>query len=237
VARDDDFRLVVLVEPPQGVISPPPGVAVSAPAGPLRANRRLREAAVAYEAGRRPDLAIPPAALESLGQGRLFASAPLQVRPEEIYHKGKARLDLLARDLLAAQAFARRLEAIAFALSAPEPTRPATRERLDEFSQLMRDASDIVPAEGMPEALEALARLSELVYAPDTEEFLACAERIYPNDRALMEDIYLLRAFKSSPAQAAELLSMRRFLYGAHVPAGEQDLSLDKSLAAERSPS
>jgi hypothetical protein len=66
LADGHDFRLVVLSEPPAGAISPGAGVVVSAPSGPLRQSRRLQEAAVAYEAGRRPDLPIPPQSLELL---------------------------------------------------------------------------------------------------------------------------------------------------------------------------
>ena len=234
VAADEDFRLIVLSQPPAGVIAPAAGVAVCAPGAPLRVTRRLREAAVAYETGRRPDLPIPKEALELLRQGVLFSAAPVQVRAEDVFAAGKAQLDVLARDLLAAQALVGRLELIAVALSAPQPPAPSTRERLDDLGQLIREVSDSLPAEDMPEAMEAMARLSELVYAPDTEDLLAAANRMYPDNQTLMEDIYLLRGFRQSPRPAAELLTMRRYLAGAVLPAEQQNLLMDKSLAMEQ---
>jgi hypothetical protein len=79
-----------------------------------------------------------------------------------------------------------------------------------------------------------MARLSELVYAPDTEELLSCADRTYPDNRSLMEDIYMLRSFRQSPKRAAELVSMRRYLAAAALPPGQQDLLMDRSLAMEQ---
>ena len=80
----------------------------------------------------------------------------------------------------------------------------------------------------------ALEHLSELACAAATEQFLASAERIYPNKRTLMEEIYMLRAFQESPLKASELLSIQRFLQHAVLPADETELSMDRTVVLEQ---
>jgi len=234
VAKGEDFRIVLLSEPPGGPVSPAEGVAVSAPARRLAsAANAVREAAVTYTAGAQSGLALSPQDAELLRQGRLFAAAPLQVTPEEVFVEGKAHLDLLARDLLLSMAVAEYLSPIAIALRAPNAPKPASLERLKDLKELTRAVGG-GSADEAPQASDALARLSRLASCADREQSLACAEQIYLDKRALMEDIYMLRAFRQSPQQANDLLSMQRFLQQAVVPTEEADLALDRSLAVEQ---
>jgi hypothetical protein len=77
-ADGEDFRIVVLSEPPEGPVSPAEGVVVSVPAGPLPSQgTTVREAVATYSAGKKSGLTLPPEAAELLRQGRLFAAAPL----------------------------------------------------------------------------------------------------------------------------------------------------------------
>ncbi len=236
-AKGEDFRIVLLTEPPEGLVSPTEGMVVSAPAGRLAFGANaVGEDAATYMAGARSGLALSPEDAELLRQGRLFAAAPLQVTAKEVFAEGKADLDLLARDLLLSTAVAEYLSPVAMALYAPDAAKPASMERLQDLSELIRAVSDGGPADEAPEAKDTLTRLSQLASCADREDFICCAEQIYPDRRALMEDIYMLRAFVQSPQEANELLAMQRFLQQAVVPAEEADLALDRSLAVEQLP-
>ena len=232
-AKGEDFLIILLSEPPGGLVSPAEGVVVSAPARRLAsAVNAVREAAVTDTAGAQSGLTLSPQDAELLRQGRLFAAAPLQVTPEEIFVEGKAHLDLLARDLLLSTAVAEYLSPIATALSAPGAAKPTSLKRLKDLKELARAVGG--SADEAPEVRDTLARLSQLASCVDREQSLACAEQVYPDKRVLMEDIYMLRAFRQSPQQANDLLSMQRFLQQAVIPAEEADLALDRSLAVEQ---
>ncbi len=231
----EDFRIVILSEPPQQALSPGEGIVISAPSRRLAcASVSAREPAAAYSAAKQSGLTLPAKDLELLREGSLFAATPLRVTAEDVFGGGKARLTLLARDLLASLALAEYLNPIAIALNAPSPPKQANSERVDELRDLINALGEVEFGDDASEGSETLARLSELASAAGTEEFLACAERIYPSVQALMEEIYLLRAFRQSPQEASELLSMRRFLEQAVVPDDEAELGLDRSLALEQ---
>src|SRR3972149_6835807 len=96
----EDFRIIMLAEPPDGPVSPAHGVVVVAPARLLSAAARRRAAAGPYRAARQPAVSFPPKDLELLRKGSLYSRAPLQARPEDVFAGDKPRLALLARDLL-----------------------------------------------------------------------------------------------------------------------------------------
>ena len=230
----EDFRIIMLAEPPDGPVSPAEGVVVAAPAGTLSSTARLREAAAPYRPAAQPVVSFPAEDLELLRKGRLYSRAPLQAGPENVFAGDKPRLALLARDLLLSAAAADYLSAVAVAMSAPGAANPATLERLQDLQDLIDAVSG--PNEGMapPELDAAASRLSQLSAAGDAETFLLCAERLYPARQALSEDIYMVRALNRSPEQARELLEVRRFLTRAAVPAEEADLALDRPLLLEQ---
>ena len=230
----EDFRIIMLAEPPDGPVSPAEGVVVVAPARLLSSAARLREAAAPYRAARQPAVSFPPKDLELLRKGSLYSRAPLQARPEDVFAGDKPRLALLARDLLLSAAAADYLCAIAMAMSAPGAANPATLERLSELQGLIETVSGAAKGEPPPELDAAASRLSQLASAGDAETLLLCAERLYPARQALTEDIYILRAFDRSPERAGELLAIRRFLARAAVPPEDADLALDRSLLLEQ---
>jgi hypothetical protein len=154
----EDFRIVILSEPPQQPISPGERVAVSAPARRLAsATVSTREPTATHSATRQSGLRLPSKDLELLRQGSLFAATPLQVTAEDVFAGGKARLTLLARDLLASCALAEYLEPIAIALNAPSPAKQASWERLDELKELIQALSDLEFGPDTSAAKEALA--------------------------------------------------------------------------------
>ena len=230
-AAGEEFRILILAEPPEDPLVPPEGVVVSAPP------RQLPGAGSPRSRAPKPTghTALPLTSddLEALRQGRLYARAPLQVTAEEIFAGGKARLALLARDLLVSQALSDYLNAIAIALGAPDPAKPATSERLRELRGLLEASGSAHVSLGAAEADAAIANVTELTSTTGPQELLACAERLYLNKQALMEDIYLLRSLQQSPDEAKELLAIRRFLSWADVPAEWQELAADRSLLAE----
>ncbi len=235
LAEGEDFRIVVLSEPPEGTISPEEGVVVVAPACRLAsATVTARKPTATRSAAEQPDLALSAKNIERLRQGSLLAATPLQMTAEDVFAGGKARLKLLACDLLLSIAVAEYLSPIAIALSAPDAAKPVTQDRLEELKQLVSAVSDNGIGDGNSELKKALKHLSELACAAATEQFLASAERIYPNKRALMEEIYMLRALRKSPQEASELLSMRRFLQRAVLPADETELSMDRTVVLEQ---
>jgi hypothetical protein len=230
----EDFRIIMLAEPPDGPVSPAEGVVVVAPIRPLSSTARLREAAAPYLATRQPVVSFPEKDLELLRKGRLYSRAPLQARPEDVFAGDKPRLALLARDLLLSAAAADYLSAVAVAMNAPGAANPATLERLGELQKLVEAVRSAGGSEALPELDAAASRLSQLASAGDAETLLLCAGRLYPARQALTEDIYILRAFDRSPEQAGELLAVRRFLSRAAVPEEEADLTLDRSLLREQ---
>ncbi len=235
LAEGEDFRIVVLSEPPERTISPEVGVVVVAPACRLAsASVTAREPTATYSAAKQADLTLSAKNIELLRQGSLLAATPLQVTAEDVFAGGKARLALLARDLLLSMAVAEYLSPIAMALSAPDAAKPATQDRLEELNQLVSAVSDSGIGDGDSEVKKALEHLSELACAAATEQFLASAERIYPNKRTLMEEIYMLRALRKSPLEASELLAIQRFLQHAVLPADETELSMDRTVVLEQ---
>src|SRR3990172_775735 len=78
----EDFRIVMLVGPPDGPVSPAEGIVVAAPARPLTPGHRLAEAAPPYRAGRQTAISLPPEDLELLRRGQLYSHVPLR-RSEE----------------------------------------------------------------------------------------------------------------------------------------------------------
>ena len=230
----EDFRIVMLVGPPDGPVSPAEGIVVAAPAHPLTPGRRLAEAAPPYRAGRQTAISLPAEDLELLRRGQLHSHVPLRLRPEDVFAGDKPRLMLLARDLLLSTAAAAYLRTIAVAMSAPGAAKPARDERLSELRGLIESVSAAVKGEPPPELDAAASRLSQLSDTGDAEALLLCVERLYPVQPALSEDIYILRAFGRSPQQASELLAVRRFLARAAVPPEESDLTLDRSLLLEQ---
>ncbi len=234
LAEGEDFRIVVLSEPPEGTISPEEGVVVVAPVRRLvSATMTAREPTATYSAAEQADLTLSAKNIGLLRQGSLLAATPLQVTAKDVFAGGKARLKLLAHDLLLSVAVAEYLSPIAMALSAPDAAKPVTQERLEELKQLVSAVSDSGIGDGDSELKKALEHLSKLTPAAATEQFLASAERIYPDKRALMEDVYMLRAFRQSPLEASELISMRRFLQRAVLPADETELSMDRTVVLE----
>src|SRR3972149_9112408 len=127
----EEFRILILAEPPEGPLVPAEGIVVSAPARPLSSARapQWRTSKPARHAA----LPLTSDDLELLRPGRLFASAPLQVTAEHVFAGGRARLALLARDLLVSQAMSDYPNPIAITLGAPETAQPATSERLEEL--------------------------------------------------------------------------------------------------------
>src|SRR3972149_11136576 len=126
----EEFRILILAEPPEGPLVPAEGIVVSAPARPLSSARAPQRRT--SKPARHPALSLTSDDLELLRQGRLFARVPLQVTAEEIFAGGRGRLGLLARDLLVSQALSGHLNAIAIALGAPGPPKPATSGRPGE---------------------------------------------------------------------------------------------------------
>ena len=235
LAEGEDFRIVVLSEPLEGTVSPEEGVVVVAPASRLvSATVTAREPSATYSAAKQTDLTLSAKNIELLRQGSLLAATPLQVTAEDVFAGGKARLALLARDLLLSIAVAEYLSPIAMALSAPDAAKPVTQDRLEELKQLVSAVSDSGIGDGESELRKALEHLLELACSAATEQFLASAERIYPNKRALMEEIYMLRALRKSPLEASELLSTQRFLQHAVLPADEAELSMDRTVVLEQ---
>jgi len=179
------------------VHEPEEGVVVVAPARRLAsATVTAREPTATYSAAEQSDLALSAKNIELLRQGSLLAATPLKLTAEDVFAGGKARLALLASDLLLSIAAAEYLSPIAMALSAPDAAKPVTQDHLEELMQLVSAVSDNGIGDGDSELKKALDHLSELACAAATEQFLASAERIYPNKRALMEDIYMLRALR-----------------------------------------
>lgn len=234
-AEDEDFKIVLLSEPPDGPVAPMERVVVSVPAKRLTAfGKKASEAAAPYSAAKPAGLKLAPRDFELLRQGRLFAAAPLERSAEEIFAGTTPNLALLARDMLAAEAMREHLERVALALAAPADAKPASQERLDELRALIDAARAMETNEETSEVGEALDRLAEVVSADGSEQLLATVARTYPAEAKLMEDVYALRAFRESPDRARELFAARRFLQRAVIPAEETDLAMDRSLVLEQ---
>jgi hypothetical protein len=145
LAEGEDFRIVVLSEPPEGAISPEEGVVVVAPACRLAsATVTEREPTATHSAAEQADLTLSAKNIELLRQGRLLAATPLQLTAEDVFAGGKARLAFLACDLLLSIAVAEYLSPIAIALSAPDAAKPVTQDRLEELKQLVSAVQQVL---------------------------------------------------------------------------------------------
>lgn len=237
----DDFRIIILRQPPEEQIRPSRGTAVCIPAQELSRPTAVRDAAVTYEVrGRRRSLPLLTAAdIRLLAEGELLATSELTVKPADIFRGDKALLELLAKDLLTCEGLDEYLEPLAAVLSAPAPPGPTScQETLTCLTSLVRAVGPAVDrGEGEappPEARDALQRLSQVIAAEDRPALLATLRRLYPSVRGLLEDTFLLRGLQERPRETLELLRMRHFLAEAAVPPGDSDLALDKTIAQEQ---
>ncbi len=233
-APGEDFRIIIALAPVDGLPQPPRGTAVCAPAAPLGVGT-TGEGVPAYATkGRRSALVLSPTDIDLLARGRLLSALELERQAHEIFVDREARLDQLARNLLACEALADYLEPLAVALAAPDtPAAALPAERRAQLAGLVRSFA-IPQSERGQEADRTLARLSELVEACNAEEFLARARDLYPQQQALLEDVYLVRALSERPAEALELISMRRYLSEALVPPSDTELALDRAIVQEQ---
>jgi hypothetical protein len=172
-AGGEEFRILIRAEPPAAPLVPPEDVVICAPARPLSGARAPQRPASkpAGHAG----LPLTPAGLEALRQGQLYTRAPLQVTAEDVFAGGRARLALLARELLVSQALSDYLNAIAIALGAPGPARPATSERLEELRHLLEASGGTHFGPDEAEAETAIANVTALTSTVGPQELLACA--------------------------------------------------------------
>ena len=140
-----DFGIVILSEPPQTPIQAPPRTAICAPTGAPSGQPAVREGAVTYETRSRSQRQSPTTAQSKrLSEGKLHAAIELEITPELVFKGGKPRLELLARDLLAAEATSQYVSSLAVALYAPDAPRPgSTGDRLDALRGVVREA--VVP--------------------------------------------------------------------------------------------
>jgi hypothetical protein len=247
---EDDFRIVILSEPPSESVGPiAAGVAVCVPGEAVSERSRLRETTTAYRVKERerqaPEteetVALSASVMTALAGGQLLANPPLEVSPSDIFlpRKTAPRLGLLAQALLAQRTAEPYLHALAVALAAPADPAPgglaellpalgqavaAAREKMSGFQDLLADLPE------MASTLEDVASLSE---AATTATFAETTSRLYPSPSDLAEDVYLCRALVENPKGARKAARMRRFLMEAVVPESEPELAIDRTLALE----
>ncbi len=114
-----DFRIVLLAEPPEEPVQPPPRTVVCSPAtvpDPPEGTTRVSEAAATFAVTRRPPRLLTEAEARLLSEGKLYAPTELRVTPQEIFGGTKPLLEHLAGDLITCEM----LDAYLGPLAAPE---------------------------------------------------------------------------------------------------------------------
>lgn len=94
-AEGEDFRIVILAEPPEG---PHLGLRTRCRQRPrplAAAPDTIRKRHATYAVAKQPHLPLAPKDIDLLRQGNLFAATPLQVTAEEVFAGGKVRLRAL----------------------------------------------------------------------------------------------------------------------------------------------
>jgi hypothetical protein len=246
---EDEFRIVILSEPPSESVGPiATGVAVCVPGEAASGGSRLRETATAYRVKERqaPEtdqtVALSASVMTALAGGQLLANPPLEVSPADIFwpRETAPRLGLLAQALLAQRAAEPHIHSLAVALAAPADPAPgaglaellpalgqavvAARERTSGFQDLLAD---------MPRMASALESLTSLSEAATTATFAETASRLHSSPGDLAEAVYVCRALAENPSGARKAARMRRFLTEAVVPESEPELCIDRTLALE----
>lgn len=224
--RPGVVRLVVGPAPvPEGLL-PEAGVVLCGSPG-LREGGAVREPAAAYAgAGASTGEGLPLA--EAVAASGVRVAPRLALPGPDRWPEALSRLFAALRDAAAAGA-ARYAEALAAALGLE------TAPPLRLLGRRLAEAVAGVPpaARREPHLLPAVARLEALAAAPDPETFLlAC--RPYHDPWALMEEVALLRLAAASPADAAALAAMRRYLEGAALPEAQAELAVDRTLVLEQ---
>lgn len=238
----DEFRIVILQQPPPEPVRPHSGTLICVPAQPLNRLAAVREPVATYGTkGRRQQGLLPlsPADIRVLREGQIVAPTELTLGPQDVFLENHLRLELLAKEFLASEELYHYLQPLATALSAPAtPSTPSRSRTLAELADLVRAVASSPPTEdngAVPVELEeALARLSQLTACQDAESALILSRRLYPNPGALVEDTCLVRAFHQRPLEALKLLKMRRFLAEAAVPPQDSELMLDRAIVLEQ---
>ena len=249
----EEFRIVVLCEPPREVAPAPEcGVAVCAPDVATRRVARVRETAVAYRTRSaeadpqegEPGLALEPEHGAALSRGQLVACPTLDVSARDVFspEEPSPRLILLAEALLAQRIVEPCLRVLAAALTAPaSPLRCERAGLLAALDGLLRDARGksgdprrLPPAAVQATPARALESLGQVARAACLAELAETAGRLYPQPSALGEDIFLCRALVERPREAKELIRLRTFLAEAIVPDSRTELAMDRTVAQEQ---
>ena len=235
-----DFRIVILDQPPEGALPPLRGSVICAPAEPLerRGERSaaMTEAAVSYAVRGRPTRLLSAAEVRLLSQGRLIALSALRVSAQEVFGEGRARLELLAAELVRSEALDDYAVPLDVVLSAPDaPARRPLPQLIAGLGSLVSQAGGALAGRGrLVQAEAVIARLEQVSASADADGFLAAARTLYPQVLALLEDVYLVRALAERTDEAVEVLALRAFIEEAQVPRSDGDLWLDRCIALEQ---
>ncbi|MBI1885259.1 MAG: hypothetical protein HYS09_02925 [Chloroflexi bacterium] len=237
LGEGEDFRIVLLREPPA---SPPVlrhPVVVCAPSRKTRSADAIREPSAVYQIEASGATDLPAEELEALSQGRLFSLVPLELSPDQVFsaEDGAARLAALAEEFLLQLAREPYVSAAQTVMSAPQPpSSVAGNEICREAAELRRRAEAAVTGEEPDTVHEALRRVRTVQEIESRVEQVKMLRSLYPDVVALGEDLYLLRALVEQPEAALEVAGMRRYVEEAVVPSHQTDLQLDRALALQQ---
>jgi hypothetical protein len=239
LSDDEQFRIVVLHEPPADLPQIESVALAWAPAKTIEAGRRVTESAALYYYGQaeKPLLSLKQNHLESLRDGSLFGPVGIEDQPGNFLDVETGHIDLpqLIKRLLAGVRIEPYVRAARQALSAPAPAEQSGISQVQQaISRLISRAGPLMEKELPSEALGAVQLLMATFRsrggALDSFERV---RRFYVDPAAFGADLFLVRAFAEQPEVTAEVARMRDFLRRALAPNAQAEMALDRRLAWE----
>ncbi len=231
-----NFVIALLSGPDENSVSFPDTV-ICEPSRPIVGTNMVREAAPAYDAGGSDAPCLLTTDEVTLYRaGKVVAPDDLDLQPATVFDNEPVDFQSLARRIVRRRQLAEFVQALALALSAPEPPASTT------LGVVLRDLRRLVKrAEGLLYRLEAargfaapaLDRVKTLASARKPETFIGAATGAYIEPCAATEEVFLLRAVADHTSIVDEVFTMRSFLDSISDDA-DRTLALECKLVREQ---
>lgn len=236
LSTDEDFRIVILLQPPEDTPKITGPTLAWAPSHPVEPSRRVSESAAAYSDEPKPLLALSQRHRDALREGQIFG--PISIESPTAFldsESGEIDLPALATSLLHGLATEPYAAAARIALAAPRTEAVLSLSQIQQaISRLVSKALPAMEKDLPTEALGGAQLLRAGIRQPGAALYaFQRVSQLYATPASFAEAIFLVRAFADQPQVAAEVARMRQFLNYAEAPDSQAEMTLDRRLAWE----
>lgn len=231
-----NFVIALLSAPDEDSVSFP-NIVICEPSRPIVGTSMVRETAPAYNAGG-SDAPCPLTSDEITlyRRGRVVAPDDLDLQPATVFDNEPVDFRSVARRIVRKRQDAEVVQALALALSAPEPSTaanigPVLRD-LRRLAKRVQDQLDRLDT-ARSFVAQALDRVKTLTSARKPQTLIAAAAGAYVEPAAAVEEVFLLRAVADHTPIVDEVFAMQSFLDSIGDDA-DRTLTLEGKLVREQ---